>query len=56
MTDGEFRAKMRESVRREAAARDDAAWLGFAGRLSYITSEFDGDNSQGYAELARMFE
>jgi glucose-6-phosphate 1-dehydrogenase len=56
MTDDEFRAKMRESVLREAAAGDEAAWTDFAARLSYITSEFDGDNLQGYAELARRFE
>jgi len=65
MTDDEFRAKMRESVRREAAARDEAAWLDFAARLSYITSEFDattcratqnlrGGSSNSSAELRRM--
>jgi glucose-6-phosphate 1-dehydrogenase len=56
MTDDEFRAKMRESVLRAPAADDEAAWPDFAARLSYITSEFDGDNLQGYAELARRFE
>jgi len=56
MTDDEFRARMRKTVPRNAGPGDDAAWPDFAGRLSYITSEFDGDNLHGYAELTRRVE
>jgi glucose-6-phosphate 1-dehydrogenase len=41
---------------REAGAGDEAAWTGFAARLSYIPAEYEGDDLQGYAELARRFE
>lgn len=51
MTDDEFRARMRE-----ARAGDEAAWTNFAARLSYIPAEYEGDDLQGYAELARRFE
>jgi len=53
MTDEEFRARMRTAVLREAAAGDEAAWTAFAGRMSYIAAEYDGDDVQGYRELAR---
>jgi glucose-6-phosphate 1-dehydrogenase len=56
MTDDEFRQRMRKAVMREASANDKAAWTDFAARLSYITAEYDGDDLQGYAELARRFE
>ena len=56
MTDDEFRARMRKAVMREAGAGDEAAWTDFAARLSYIPAEYDGDDLQGYAELARRFE
>ncbi len=56
MTDDEFRARMRESVMRDARAGDEAAWTDFAACLSYIPAEYDGDDLRGYAELARRFE
>jgi len=56
MTDDEFRARMRKAVMREAGAGDEAAWTDFAARLSYIPAEYEGDDLQGYAELARRFE
>lgn len=54
MTDEAFRARMRAVVLREATAGDEAAWEEFAGRISYIAAEYDGDDMQGYAELARQ--
>jgi len=56
MTVDEFRARMRKSVMREAGAGDEAAWTEFAARLSYLQAEYDGDDLQGYAELARRLE
>jgi len=56
MTDDEFRARMRKTAVRDPGPGDEAAWTDFAGRLSYIAAEFDGDNLQGYAELTRRFE
>ena len=56
MTDDEFRARMHVAVMREAEAGDEAAWADFAARLSYLSAEYDGDDLQGYAELARRFE
>ena len=56
MTDDEFRARMRKAVMREAGAGDEAAWADFAARLSYIPAEYEGDDLQGYAELARRVE
>ena len=56
MTDDEFRARMRKAVMREAGAGDEAAWTEFAARLSYIPADYDGDDLQGYGELARRFE
>jgi glucose-6-phosphate 1-dehydrogenase len=56
MTDHEFRARMRTAVLRGAPAGDNAAWAEFASRLSYIAAEYDGDNPEGYAELARRFD
>jgi glucose-6-phosphate 1-dehydrogenase len=56
MTDDEFRARMRKAVMREPRAGDKQAWPEFAARLSYIPAEYDGDDLQGYAELAHRFE
>ncbi|HEY5870659.1 MAG TPA: hypothetical protein VI542_34685 [Candidatus Tectomicrobia bacterium] len=56
MTDDEFRHRMRKAVRRETGAGDEQAWTEFAARLSYLPAEYDGDDLQGYAELARRFE
>ncbi len=53
MTDDEFRQRMRKVVMREAGAGDEAAWTDFTARLSYLPAEYDGDDLQGYAELAR---
>ena len=56
MTDDEFRARMRKAVMPEAGAGDEAAWTDFAARVSYISGQYDGDDSQGYAELVRRFD
>jgi glucose-6-phosphate 1-dehydrogenase len=56
MTDDEFRVRMRKAVMREAGAGDEAAWTDFSARLSYIPAEYEGDDLQGYAELARRVE
>ena len=56
MTDDEFRARMRTAALHEARAGDAAAWNDFAARISYITADYDGDDLQGYTELARRFE
>src|SRR5665648_706256 len=56
MTDDEFRARMRKAVMREAGAGDEAAWADFAARLFYIAAEYEGDDAQGYEELARRLE
>jgi glucose-6-phosphate 1-dehydrogenase len=56
MTDDEFRARMRKAVMRDASAGDEAAWTDFAAHLSYIPAEYDGNDLEGYAELARRFE
>ena len=53
MTDDEFRARMRTAVLRDAAAGDEVAWTAVAGRMSYIAAEYAGDDTRGYAELAR---
>lgn len=53
MTDEEFRARMRTAVLQEAGAGDEASWTAFAARVSYIAAEYDGDDVQGYAEVAR---
>jgi len=56
MTDDEFRARMRKAVMREPREGDEQAWTDFAPRLSYIPAQYDGDDLQGYAELAHRFE
>ena len=56
MTDDEFRARMRKAVMREAGASDETAWADFADRLFYIQAEYEGDDVQGYVELARRLE
>ena len=56
MTDDEFRERMRTAVMRETEAGDEQAWAEFAARLSYIAAEYDGDDLQGYVQLARKFE
>lgn len=56
MTDDEFRGRMRNAVRRGTEAGDEQAWTEFAPCLSYLPAEYDGDDLQGYAELARRFE
>ena len=56
MTDDEFRERMRDAVMRDARAGDEQAWPEFAARLSYISAAYDGDDLQGYAQLARKFE
>lgn len=56
MTDDEFRARMRKALMREPGVGDQQAWPEFAARLSYLAAEYDGDDLQGYAELARRFE
>lgn len=56
MTDDEFRARMRKAVMREPREGDEQAWTDFAARLSYLPAQYDGDDLQGYAELAHRFE
>lgn len=56
MTDDEFRERMREAVMREAGEGDEQAWTEFAANLSFLSAEYEGDDVQGYAELARKFE
>ncbi len=56
MTDDEFRARMRTAVLRQPRAGDEQAWTDFAARLSYLPAQYDGDDLQGYAELAHRFE
>ena len=56
LTDDDFRARMRAAVLREPKAGDEDAWNDFASRLSYITAEYDDEQLEGYAELARRFE
>ncbi|MFZ1700909.1 MAG: glucose-6-phosphate dehydrogenase [Pyrinomonadaceae bacterium] len=56
MTDEEFRERMRKAVIPRAAAALDKSWTGFAARLSYLSGEYNGDDLQGYAELARRLE
>jgi glucose-6-phosphate 1-dehydrogenase len=56
MTDDEFRTLMRKAVMREPQEGDEQAWTDFAARLSYLPAQYDGDDLQGYAELARRFE
>jgi glucose-6-phosphate 1-dehydrogenase len=56
MTDDEFRARMRQAVMREPREGDEKAWTEFAARLSYVPAQYDGDDLQGYAELAHKFE
>jgi glucose-6-phosphate 1-dehydrogenase len=56
MTDDEFRARMRKALMRKAGADDEAAWTDFAACMSYIAAEYEGDDLEGYAELARRFE
>jgi glucose-6-phosphate 1-dehydrogenase len=56
MTDDEFRERLRKAVMPETGAGDEQAWTEFAARLSYLPAEYDGDDLQGYAELARRFE
>ncbi len=53
MSDDEFRERMRTAVLREAGAGDEAAWTEFEERVSYIAAEYDSEDAQGYAELAR---
>ena len=56
MTDDEFRARMRKVVIREPREGDEQAWTDFAAHLSYLPAQYDGDDLQGYAELAHRFE
>jgi len=56
MTNDQFRSRMRKAVMREAGAGDEAAWTDFATCLSYIAAEYESDDLEGYAELARRFE
>jgi glucose-6-phosphate 1-dehydrogenase len=56
MTDDQFRGLMRTAVMRAPVEGDEAAWSDFAAHLSYIPAEYDGNNLQGYTELARKFE
>ncbi len=56
LSDDAFRARMRKAALREPEAGDEAAWPEFAARLSYLPAEYDGDDLQGYAELARKLE
>jgi glucose-6-phosphate 1-dehydrogenase len=56
MTDDEFRARMRTAVMHEASEGDEQAWTDFAAHLSYLPAQYDGDDLQGYAELAHRFE
>ena len=56
MTDDEFRERMRDAVMRDARVGDEQAWPEFAARIAYISAAYDGDDSQGYAQLARKFE
>lgn len=35
---------------------DEQVWADFAAQLSYISAQYDGDDLQGYTELARRFE
>jgi glucose-6-phosphate 1-dehydrogenase len=56
MTDDEFRARMRTAVMREPKEGDEQAWADFAACLSYLPAQYDGDDLQGYAELAHRFE
>src|SRR5450759_320400 len=56
MTDDEFRARMRKAAMREPREGDEQAWTDFVPRLSYLPAQYDGDDLQGYAELAHRFE
>lgn len=56
MTNKEFREQMRKAAIPQPGAIKDKAWTGFAARLSYLSAEYDADDLQGYAELARRFE
>ena len=56
LTDDEFRERMKKAVMRDAKAGDEQAWAEFAARLFYISAAYDGDDLQGYAQLARKFE
>jgi len=56
MSDDEFRALMQKAVMRGAEAGSKAAWADFAARLSYIPAEYDGDDLQGYEQLAHKFK
>lgn len=56
VTDDAFRARMRDAVTREARPGDEAAWTGFANRVSYLAGECDGDARRGYAELAHRLD
>ncbi len=56
LTDDEFRERMRAAVMRDAKAIDEQAWPEFAAHMSYISAAYDGDDLQGYAQLARKFE
>jgi glucose-6-phosphate 1-dehydrogenase len=56
MTDDEFRARMRKAVMLEPKEGDEQAWPDFAARLSYLSAQYDGDDLQGYVELAHRFE
>ncbi len=56
LTDDEFRERMRAAVMRDARAGDEQAWPTFAAHLSYLSAAYDGDDVQGYAQLARKFE
>ena len=55
MTDDEFRERMRVAVMRDTHPGDEDAWTSFAARMSYLASDYDGDDA-GYANLARRLE
>ena len=52
MTDDEFRARMRDAVLNEPGVGDTEAWPEFANHLFYLSAQYDGDDLQGYSELA----
>lgn len=56
LTDDGFRARMRKAVMLESAEDDEAAWIDFAARLSYIAAEYDDKELAGYVKLATSFE
>jgi len=56
MTDNEFSEQMRAAASPDFNAADELAWPAFAAHLSYISAEYDGDDLNGYTELAGRLE